>query len=95
LLNHVAVRDFGLAGQICNVGGKFNCDSVALSPYSEWFGVPLGVFGLAYFFAGSVLAARVALGRELLPFSAILWAVSGATVSLFLFSVSLFKIGAL
>jgi uncharacterized membrane protein/protein-disulfide isomerase len=95
LLNHVAVRDFGLAGQICNVGGKFNCDSVVLSPYSEWFGVPLGVFGLAYFFAGSVLAARVALGRELLPFPAILWAVSGATVSLFLFSVSLFKIGAL
>ena len=35
----------------CNINQTFNCDTLALSEYSELFGVPLGVYGSAYFVA--------------------------------------------
>ena len=39
----------------CNINQTFNCDTVALSAWSELFGVPLGVYGAAYFVALCVL----------------------------------------
>ena len=39
----------------CNINQTFNCDTVALSAYSELFGVPMGIYGAAYFVALWVL----------------------------------------
>ena len=36
---------------VCNINQTFNCDTVALSAWSELFGVPLGVYGVGYFIA--------------------------------------------
>ena len=33
----------------CNINQTFNCDTVALSAWSELFGVPISVYGSAYF----------------------------------------------
>lgn len=37
------------ASEICSIGGLFSCDTVNTSTYSEFFGIPVAVFGLAYF----------------------------------------------
>ncbi len=37
----------GVSGNsICNVGEKFNCEAVSASPYSQFLGIPLAVWGL-------------------------------------------------
>ena len=51
------VKLVGNSGFACNINQTFNCDSVALSPWSQVLGVPLGVYGLAYFLALIVLLA--------------------------------------
>ena len=33
----------------CNINATFNCDAIANSPYSELFGIPLGIYGVSYF----------------------------------------------
>jgi uncharacterized membrane protein len=43
------------AGSFCDINAFFNCDSSAFSPISQFFGVPLGYFGL-------MVGALVALG---------------------------------
>ena len=60
-LHHLEVHAVGRTTAGCNINASFSCDAVALSPYSELAGVPLGVFGLGYFAAilvvlGSALA---------------------------------------
>ena len=57
LYHHVALRSGALAGpSICNLGGSFDCDAVALSSFSELFGVPLGGYGLIYYLTLILLA---------------------------------------
>ena len=56
LSHHLAVHAQGRTDAACNLSATVSCDTVALSPYSEVFNVPLGVFGIGYFAAMAVLA---------------------------------------
>jgi len=54
-LHHLEVKASGKTDAACNINDSFSCDEVALSQYSEISGVPLGIFGLGYFVAATVL----------------------------------------
>lgn len=77
----------------CNINQTFNCDTVALSAWSELFGVPLGVYGAAYFISLWVLLAVGVSGHKgardhLLAY--VVMNVLGVLVSLGLAAVSHF-----
>ena len=44
---HARVKSGGDSG--CGVTATINCDKVLTSQYAEFFGIPLGVYGLIYF----------------------------------------------
>lgn len=50
-----------LAGgtSICNISSVINCDAVNTSRYSEIAGVPIALFGLAFYFVACVLAFKL------------------------------------
>lgn len=56
-LHHVEVKNYGFSDAMCNVSETFNCDDVAKSEYSEFFGIPLGVYGFGYFLGLLVLSS--------------------------------------
>ena len=77
----------------CNINQTFNCDTVALSAWSELFGVPLGVYGAAYFISLWVLLGIGVSGHKgardhLLAY--VVMNVLGVLVSLGLAAVSHF-----
>ncbi len=49
VFHHHEVKEFGHTNLLCNINEVFSCDKVAQSTYSEVSGIPLGVFGVAYF----------------------------------------------
>src|SRR5688500_1342020 len=53
--HHLEVKASGQTDAACNINDTFSCDAVALSPYSEVSGIPLGILGLGYFLAICVL----------------------------------------
>ena len=77
----------------CNINQTFNCDTVALSAWSELFGVPMGVYGAAYFVAlwillGIGISAHKGARDHLLAYVAM--NVLGVMVSLVLAGISHF-----
>ncbi len=61
LRQHVVVLEGGTS--ICNVGEVLNCDAVNTSPWSEMFGVPVSLWGLAFYIGVAGVAALWRLGR--------------------------------
>lgn len=59
---HVAV--LGGAVSICAVNETFDCDAVNTSPYSELFGIPVALYGAAFYLALAVLAWRRRRGGQ-------------------------------
>ena len=49
LRHHLAFKTTGATNAFCNVNETISCDAVAASSYSEIWGVPLGIFGIAFF----------------------------------------------
>lgn len=77
----------------CNINQTFNCDTVALSAWSELFGVPMGVYGVAYFVAlwvllGIGISGHKSAREHLLAY--VVMNVLGVLVSLFLAGISHF-----
>jgi protein-disulfide isomerase/uncharacterized membrane protein len=62
--HHMELKLQGHTEAACNINSLINCDAVAASKYSELFGTPLGVWGLGYFFAMTILAATVLAGHK-------------------------------
>jgi uncharacterized membrane protein len=56
--HHFVLHTIGRSNAICNINADINCDRVALSSFSEIAGVPIGVFGAAYFGLLSLLLLR-------------------------------------
>lgn len=54
-VHHIAVKQQGATDFACNINATFNCDDIARSPYAEFAGFPLGVWGSGYFLALFVL----------------------------------------
>jgi uncharacterized membrane protein len=77
-----------LASTFCSVGENLDCQSVALSRYSMFLGVPMPIWGIAGFL--SLLIAARQRSRWLLPLSAV-----AALASVVLLGISLFSIGSL
>ena len=62
--HHMELKLQGHTEAACNINSLINCDAVAASKYSELFGTPLGVWGLGYFFAMTILAATILVGHK-------------------------------
>lgn len=92
--HHVAVLALGQSEALCNISAAISCDRVAMSPYSELLGVPLGVFGLAFFLSCLFLGLLSPNNPTLKP-SLTAMASVGLLVSLVLAGLSLFAVGSL
>ena len=57
--HHHQYLKLGITDAACNINAKWSCDAVAGSAYSEWLGLPLGVWGLGFFLALVVIAATL------------------------------------
>lgn len=62
--HHMELKLQGHTEAACNINSLINCDAVAASKYSEVFGTPLGVWGLGYFFAMTILAGTILAGHK-------------------------------
>lgn len=95
--HHLNVRAFGQTDAFCNINQSFSCDDIARSAYSELFGIPLGVFGLAYFLSSIVLlmvglkSSRKGADAHLQVYA--LMVGVGVLVSVLLAGISVFQIG--
>jgi protein-disulfide isomerase/uncharacterized membrane protein len=49
LRHHLTFKASGMTNAVCNVNDVVSCDAAAASPYSEVAGIPLGVYGIAFF----------------------------------------------
>lgn len=90
----------GGTGAACNINELWSCDDIAASPYSELWNIPLGVWGLGFFFAlfiiSLILLPRKPLTRHIhTHLSALaLLSLAGVLVSLLLAGLSFFVVQA-
>ena len=80
----------------CNIGSISGCNTVAQSPYSHFFGIPLGVYGVIFYGLVFVAAAFAFThhARRLMQFLFFLGCV-GLLFSLYFMGLQLFIIDAL
>jgi len=94
--HHFQVHAAGHTDAACNINASFSCDEVALSKYSQFLGVPLGILGLGYFAALALLltialAGRKSAAEHLHGYSALV--IIGALVSIGLGTISVMILG--
>lgn len=98
LQHHIDLKQSGATDAFCNVNETLSCDSIANSAYSEdpW-GNPLGLYGIGYFLGLILLLvasmAKEEYRRDTLPTYAAMTGL-GIVVSIGLFLISHFKVGA-
>lgn len=89
-LSYSALRDLPLPCTILD-----GCNEVARSPYSKVFGVPLSVFGLAFYLAvGAFALAMLAFPKRVLLSLLRLFALVGFGLSIYFTYLQAFKINA-
>jgi len=95
-VHHLEVMAKGATDAGCNINDTINCDTVARSEYSEVMGIPLGVWGGAYFAALLVLLGIVAFtgkGKEENTQAYAAMVGIGVIVSVVLGGISALKLG--
>jgi protein-disulfide isomerase len=94
--HHFDLVNSGATDAFCNINEQFSCDDVARSPYSTFFGIPLGIWGLGFFLAQIVLVLsgifRPQSSKESLH-GLVGLTVIGAVASLALIFISTFLVG--
>ncbi|MBN1334777.1 MAG: thioredoxin domain-containing protein [Deltaproteobacteria bacterium] len=93
LRQHVLVLDGGVS--ICSINQVFDCDAVNTSRWSEMFGIPVALWGLAFYVAVAVGSALWRLGRKgyrEAPWVLLLMAIGSLFYSLWLAWISHFRI---
>jgi protein-disulfide isomerase/uncharacterized membrane protein len=92
LLHHYELKAKGATNAFCNISSQLNCDKVASSSYSEFFSIPMGTWGLAYFFAMLFILWFVSRGKkqEVWELIFLFFASIGVIFSLVLASISFF-----
>jgi protein-disulfide isomerase len=96
--HHNELKSAGVTDAACNINQTISCDTVAASQYSEIMGIPLGVFGLAFFVSILLLSLvifRSEKGRDSNISALITMAWIGGLVSVTLAAISTFSVGAL
>jgi protein-disulfide isomerase/uncharacterized membrane protein len=63
-MHHMELKLKGHTDASCNINSTVSCDAVAASKYSEVFGIPLGVWGLGFFLAMTVLAITILINHK-------------------------------
>ncbi|MBI2547054.1 MAG: hypothetical protein HYW23_01250 [Candidatus Aenigmarchaeota archaeon] len=84
----------------CNINNFVNCNNVLLSPYAEIGGIPLGVFGAAWFglMVLILLSDRITIIKfvaENHGLALALWSATGISFTVFLISAELFFVHAI
>ena len=94
IYHHVGVRMGSVANSFCNISETINCDKVALSPFAEILGLPLGSYGVVYFGSLAVLALAALYFGSSQYFTSIAFCLStvGSLNSIILFLISKFLI---
>jgi uncharacterized membrane protein len=81
---------------VCGINGLSGCNVVAQSPYAQLFGIPLGVYGVAFYALLFILAALPLVfkyrGAEMILF---ILTAGGAVSSLIFIGIQVFLIKAL
>ena len=90
----------GATGAGCNINSTISCDDVARSEYSEVFGIPLAMWGVAFFLMILVLGgmgfrAKEEKGWKESFLTISILTASGVVVSLVLAGISAFDLGVL
>ncbi len=88
--HHREVHRTGHSNAFCNLDAKINCDTVALSEYSEFLEVPLGIWGITYFtlmLFFACLLVRRPVYRWLPPYGIGVWVGIGCAALLAAISV--------
>jgi uncharacterized membrane protein len=90
----VAVH-YGHVPLVCADQGIVDCAGVLTSPQSSWFGLPVAVFGVAWFVVAGLLAlrARAAGGAPALRAANLAWLLIGAATVIYLVYLELVVIG--
>lgn len=91
--HHVRVRLEGVTDAACNLSERLSCDTVASSSYSEFLGIPLGVWGLGYFLTITSLLFLSSIKKDLYKTGLRIWGalvLTGILVSLGLAAISFF-----
>ena len=90
----VAVH-YGHVPLACADQGIVDCTGVLTSPQSSWFGVPVAVFGIAWFLVAGILAlrARAAGAGPEVRTANMAWLLVGAATVVYLVYLELVVIG--
>ncbi len=93
---YLTVAYYSGAAPAC--GGVGDCYTVLESKYASLYGVPLSVFGLA-FYAGLLIGGLAAVGLDVVPAplrrALLAMAVGGVAMSLYLTAIELFVVDAI
>ena len=80
----------------CGIGGYDGCNTVAQSAYSNWFGIPLALYGVAFYIALFALSALLFVIRDLRLLEGLrAVAVVGAAASVVFMLIQIFLIQAI
>lgn len=85
-------------GSACGLSTTFSCDKVLLSPYAKIFGIPLGLFGMAFFLVVIVTAVTtepLTTPQRKIVLPRLLTATAGLCTSIALTFISITRIHAL
>jgi len=100
LRHHLSFKATGVTNAFCNVNESISCDAVAASPYSEIWGVPLGIFGISFFVSLLVFnvmraaSARSGFAGRMASQTHAVLVVIGVAVSVVLGALALFVVKA-
>ena len=101
LRHHLSFKAGESANAFCNINDTISCDAVVASPYSEIFGVPLGIYGIAFFVSLLVFnvmraaSARSGFAGRMASQTHAVLAIIGLAVSLILGALALTVVKAL
>lgn len=87
-LKEIASLSDSKAFSSCSISGFINCETVAKSPYSHLFGLPVSLLGI--FFYVAILTACVAFFTGWRPPRLIYWGMTLLIMASFFFSLYLF-----
>ncbi len=95
-VHHYQVKTLGETQFACNINATFSCDDVAKSPYSEFYGTPVAIYGVGFYLSMLALLLISAFKPDQRDSNhqAIFWmSIAGSVLAVILAGISAFIIG--